>query len=36
MAVIFKGKVKGIIFPKSMKVPFWGFDNLTKKMQRFF
>jgi len=36
MGVICKGNVKGIIFPNSMKMPFWGFINLTKKMQRFF
>jgi hypothetical protein len=36
LGAIFKGKFKGIIFPKSMKMPFWGFGNLTKKMQRFF
>jgi hypothetical protein len=36
LGAIFKGKLKGIIFPKSMKMPFWGFANLTKKMDRFF
>jgi hypothetical protein len=32
MEAIFKGNPKGIIFPKSMKMPFWGFEILTKKM----
>jgi hypothetical protein len=36
LEAIFKGKLEGIIFPKSMKMPFWGFDNLTKKMRMFF
>jgi len=34
-ALNFRKKWKGIIFPKSMKVPFWGFEILTKKMARF-
>jgi hypothetical protein len=34
-ALNFKKKRKGIIFPKSMKMPFWGFEILTKKMARF-
>ena len=33
---IFKGKFKGIIFPKSMKMPFWGFGNLAKKIANIF
>jgi len=36
LEAIFKGKLPGIIFPKSIKVPFWGFGNLTKKSTRFF
>jgi len=30
------GKSKGIIFHKSMRVPFWGFQLLTKKIKKFF
>jgi hypothetical protein len=33
---IFKRKLKGIIFPKSTKMPFWGFSNLAKKIRLFF
>jgi len=36
MEAIYKGKIKGIIFHKSMKVPFWGFKILTKKIRSFF
>jgi hypothetical protein len=36
LEAIFKGKLPGIIFPKSIRVPFWGFGNLTKKSTRFF
>jgi hypothetical protein len=29
-------KTTGRLFPKSMKVPFWGFRVMTKKMRFFF
>jgi hypothetical protein len=28
-------KIKWRIFHKSMKMPFWGFEELTKKMEGF-
>jgi hypothetical protein len=36
MALRFKAKRAGRIFPISMKVPFWGFQLLTKKSGDFF
>jgi len=36
VAAIYKGKTKGIIFHKSTKMPFWGFNILAKKIKYFF